>query len=293
MRFSDARIEQFIAEDVPSIDLTTEVLGIAGAVGSMEYFTREGCVLCGAEEAARAARKLGLEVDACRPSGTRLAAGESFLRVEGDAADLHAAWKVCLNLCDSVSAVATKAAQFVGKVHAVNPRCEVLVTRKVFPGAKDLLTKAVMTGGAWPHRMGLSETILIFDNHIKFMGGFDALLEQLPAIRRRCIEKKVFVEATADQAFLLAQAGVDGIQFDKVPAERMAVLVPQLRAIDPHLTLIAAGGVNMANCESYAAAGVDGIATTCLYSAKPVDMSVRMTKVPWRAQNDKGAMSRG
>ena len=38
----------------------------------------------------------------------------------------------------------------------------------------------------------------------------------------------------------------------------------------------AAGGVNLSNAEEYAATGVDGLATTCLHFAKPLDMSVRM-----------------
>ena len=40
--------------------------------------------------------------------------------------------------------------------------------------------------------------------------------------------------------------------------------------------LIAAGGVNLSNAAEYAATGVDGLATTCLHFAKPLDMSVRM-----------------
>ena len=50
----------------------------------------------------------------------------------------------------------------------------------------------------------------------------------------------------------------------------------ELREIDPRLTLIAAGGINPENAAAYAATGVDGLATTAPFSAKPCDMSVRM-----------------
>lgn len=276
LRISDARLDELIAEDVPYIDLTSEVLGTGDAQGSIEYFTREACVLCCTEEVERIMGKLGLEMDWSLPSGTRLEAGQAFLRAHGTAAQLHMAWKVCLNLFDHYSAVATKADAMVRAAHAANPHCEVLATRKSHPGIKDLLTKAVMTGGAYPHRLGLSETVLVFDHHMKFMGGFDAFVEQLPAIRRRCIEKKLFVEAGAHQARVLARAGVDGIQFDKVPPAELSSLVGELRAIDPHLTLIAAGGINPQNAGEYAATGVDGLATTALFTSKPIDMSVRM-----------------
>ena len=50
----------------------------------------------------------------------------------------------------------------------------------------------------------------------------------------------------------------------------------ELREIDPRFTLIAAGGINPENAAAYAATGVDGLATTAPFSAKPCDMSARM-----------------
>lgn len=276
LRLSDARIDGFVSEDIPYIDLTCAVLGIGDEAGEMEYYTREDCVLAGTEVVERIMAKVGLEVAWGKKSGERVRAGESFMVVHGRAADLHAAWKVCLNLFDHLSAVATKTRAMVDAAHSANPRCEVLTTRKSMPGAKDLLTGAVMAGGAFPHRLGLSETVLVFDHHLTFFGGFDAFVEQLPAIKSRCVEKKLFVEADADRACVLARAGVDGIQLDKVPAAELAVLVERLRSIDPRVTLVAAGGINPQNAYAYAATGVDGLATTAPFSAKPLDMSVRM-----------------
>lgn len=277
--FSEARIDYFISEDVPYLDLTSEVLGVADQAGEMEYYTREECVLAGTDVVRRIARNLGCEVVAVRFDGDRIAAGESFMTLRGPASALHQVWKVGLNTFDHLSAVATKTRQMVDAAHEANPRCEILTTRKSMPGAKDLLTAAVRAGGAWPHRLGLSETVLVFDHHIAFLGGFDAFVERLPEVKRRCVEKKLFVEAGEEQARILARAGVDGIQFDKVPVERLASLVEELRAIDPHLTLIAAGGINPGNAAAYAATGVDGLATTAPFSAKPLDMSVRMRPV--------------
>lgn len=277
--FPEARIDYFISEDVPYLDLTSEVLGVADQAGEMEYYTREECVLAGTDVVRRIARNLGCEVVAVRFDGDRIAAGESFMTLRGPASALHQVWKVGLNTFDHLSAVATKTRQMVDAAHEANPRCEILTTRKSMPGAKDLLTAAVRAGGAWPHRLGLSETVLVFDHHIAFLGGFDAFVGRLPEIKRRCVEKKLFVETGEEQARILARAGVDGIQFDKVPVERLASLVEELRAIDPHLTLIAAGGINPGNAAAYAATGVDGLATTAPFSAKPLDMSVRMRPV--------------
>lgn len=276
VRFSDARIDQFIAEDVPYLDLTCEVLGVSDQPGEMEYFTREDCILAGTDVVRRIAMHLGCEVTDSRHDGEAIAAGGILMTLRGSAAALHQVWKVGLNTFDHLSAVATKTRQMVDAAHGANPDCEILTTRKSMPGAKDLLTAAVRAGGAWPHRLGLSETVLVFDHHLEFIGGFDAFLEQLPAIRRRCVEKKLFVEAGEELSLRLAQAGVDGIQFDKVPVERLGALVKRLREINSRLTLVAAGGINLGNAAAYAATGVDGLATTAPFSAKPLDMSVRM-----------------
>lgn len=276
VRVSSAELDRLIAEDVPYIDLTTFVLGIGAAAGAMEYYTREDCVLCGTEEAARIAAKLGCAVLWSKPSGTMLEAGESFMRLEGSAEALHAAWKVCLNLFDHLSAVATKTRSMVQAAHEVAPDCEILTTRKSMPGVKSLLTHAVLAGGAFPHRLGLSETVLVFEQHLAFMGGFEGFLKQLPELRSRVVEKKLLVEATAEQALELARAGVDGVQLDKVPVDAMAPLVAELKAIDPGLTVIAAGGINPQNVAAYAATGVDALVTTAPFTAKPIDMSVRM-----------------
>ena len=314
--FTDARIDHFIIEDLPYIDLTCQVLGLSGASGGMlaaasggtpngvsdekpiaapsgasggasggapsvkpaemEYFTREDCVLAGVAVVRRMMDKLGCEVVSARPDGDRIAAGESFMRVQGSVEQLHAAWKSCLNMFDHLSAVATKTRAMVDAVHAVNPRCEVLTTRKSMPGVKDLLTHAVVVGGAYPHRLGLSETVLVFDHHYEMMGGFDSFVEQLPEVKARCIEKKLFAEVDADRARILAKTCIDGIQLDKIPSDELAPLVKELRAINPHITLIAAGGINPGNAAAYAACGVDGLATTAPFSAKPLDMSIHM-----------------
>ena len=59
---------------------------------------------------------------------------------------------------------------------------------------------------------------------------------------------------------------VDGVQLDKVDVSVMRDLVRELRAIDPRLTIIAAGGIDEANAAAYAATGVDGLATTAPFN---------------------------
>lgn len=278
MYIPDSYLDELIASDIPSgIDLTTHVLGIGAQPGRMEYYTRDAALLCGTEEAARIFGRFGCTVVEALPSGTMLAPGDVFMTVEGPAAGLHMGWKICLNIFEYYCALATKARQMVDAVHAVNPLCEVLSTRKLMPGTKPFDVKALTLGGAFPHRLGLSETVLVFDHHLTFYGGLERFIADLPQLKAKVCEKKLFVESSTEDAVRLVEAGIDGVQLDKVAPEQVAQLVPQLKAINPHVTLIAAGGVNLGNAAEYAATGVDGLATTCLHFAKPLDMSVRMS----------------
>ena len=277
MYIPDSYLDELIASDIPSgIDLTTHVLGIGAQLGRMEYYTRDAALLCGTEEAARIFGRFGCTVVEALPSGSMLAPGDVFMTVEGPAAGLHMGWKICLNIFEYYCALATKARQMVDAVHAVNPLCEVLSTRKLMPGTKPFDVKALTVGGAFPHRLGLSETVLVFEHHLTFYGGLDKFIADVPRLKAKVCEKKLFVEASVEDAARLVEAGVDGVQLDKVPVGEMGPLVVELRRVDPRLTIIAAGGINPQNVAAYAATGVDGLVTTAPFTAKPVDMSVRM-----------------
>ncbi len=276
---SDRMLENLLQEDVPYIDLTTWALGIGEQRGCMEYFTREKIVLCGSEEAARIMQKLGIEVKESMPSGTVLAPGEVFLCAEGFVRDLHMAWKVCQNILDHCSGIATATRALLDEVRQVNPDISILTTRKSFPGTKPLVTKAVMVGGAVPHRLGLSETVLIFRQHMEFLGGVQGLIGALPSIRKKLSEKKVIVEAeTPEEGAAFCQAGADGIQFDKLNVLELADAVKLLREMKPSAVILAAGGIHAQNACGFAKTGIDGIVTTSMFSAKPVDMGVKMSK---------------
>jgi molybdenum transport protein len=268
-----------IKEDVPYFDLTGWMLGIRSQPGSIDCFTREDITCCGTEEVEQIFRRLDVRTEFMRASGERLSAGETLISGLGAAESLHVAWKVSQNILDHCSGIATKTRRMVEAARAVNPRAAILTTRKGFPGTKALSLKSILAGGAFPHRLGLSETILVFRQHMNFIGGFEGLLARIPDMKRGACEKKIIVEAVSlNEALLLCRAGVDGVQFDKLSAPELRRAVEALRPSFPGAALLAAGGINEKNIAEYAATGVDGIVTTSLYSAAPADIGVRIEK---------------
>jgi len=274
---ADETLERILKEDVPHLDLTTWLLDIKSQKGSIRYFSREKMVLCGSEEAERICAKLKLEVVSMIPSGTLIEPDKVFFEAHGEAGGLHMAWKALMGIFEHCSAIATRTRRFVELAKQVNPGISVVTTRKNAPGTKELSIKAILAGGALPHRLGLSETVLIFKQHCAFLGDDDALLNMLPTIKARACEKKIFAEAESISfAIRLCKAGFDGIQFDKVAATELYRYVMELRALNPKIIILAAGGIN--DVSDYAATGVDAIVTTAVYMGKPVDIGCKMER---------------
>ena len=275
--FSSEEIDKLIKEDVPYFDLTCWSLGIKDQPGVISYFTREDAVICGTEEVKQIFDRMNIDLVSFHASGEKVKAGDILMTGKGKASDLHMAWKVCQNILDHCSGIATKTRKMVDTARQINPQISIFTTRKSFPGAKSLSIKSILAGGALPHRLGISETILIFKQHMNFIGGFEGLLEKLPDMKSECCEKRIIIEAGSyEQAAHLCRAGADGIQFDKMPLPDLDQSVKALRSEFPHVILLAAGGVNETNVSDYAKLPIDGVVTTSLYHAKPIDIGVTM-----------------
>jgi molybdenum transport protein len=272
--FQTHEIEAWINEDAPLVDLTGHLLGVEGQIAELTVRTRHTTRLTMIEEAARIFQILGAEVVFQAESGCDVEKGAVILQVVGRADALHRGWKVAMNLLEYLCGVATHTAQMVAEVKAVSD-IPLLVTRKHIPGMKKPMIKAILNGGAHPHRLGLSETILVFENHLNLIGGRKALAEKIPSMQSAACEKKISVECdTLEQAFQSAQAGSDLIQFDKVPVDILQEWVKQLKSQFPALQIVIAGGVNLQNVRDYAQSGVDGIVLSSVYHAKPADLGV-------------------
>ena len=128
-----------------------------------------------------------------------------------------------------------------------------------------------------PHRLGISETILVFAQHTNFMGGLNGFIAQMGQLKQRNPEKKIIAEArTAEEGLQVVKAGVDGVQFDKVDNQLLAAVVKQIRSVNAAVTILASGGINADNVGQVARTGVDVIVTSAMYHGRPADYGVRI-----------------
>lgn len=272
-QLSEARLDILLDQDAPYGDLTTDLLGIGHLPGRIAFAARDAMMLCGSEEAAGMLRRSGATVEDALPSGTALTEGAVFLTAEGAAGALHRAWKMAQTFVEYASGIATRAWRIVEAARAVRPTVVVACTRKNFPGTKDISVKAVQAGGAVMHRLGLSETVLVFPEHRAFLDGEPGLW--LAALKARAPEKKIVVEADSiDEALALARAGADVLQLEKLSPADVAAVAAAMGDLAPGVVIAAAGGVTEANAADYAAAGAAVLVTSAPFFGRPADVKV-------------------
>ncbi|WP_149537341.1 ModD protein [Siccirubricoccus phaeus] len=273
----DARLAALLAEDAPYGDLTTAGLGIGERPGRLAFRARGTMTLACIEEAERLFQLAGCaETRRYAASGAQVEAGGDLLFATGPAAALHRAAKVAQVLVEIASGIASRAHALVQAARSARPGIAVACTRKHLPGAKDIMLRAVTAGGCIAHRLGLSDSLLVFPEHRAFLGRTPPHL-WVAALRAAQPERKVAVEADGiDLALQFAHAGVDTLQLDKLPPEDVAAVARAISGMPRRPLLVATGGVNVANAAAYAAAGADLLVTSFPYAAPPADVAVAM-----------------
>jgi molybdenum transport protein len=205
----DALLLGWLREDAPHGDLSTSGLPLAGRAGQMQFSARQALCVAGSEEAARLLQLAGAQVQLLAASGTALAAGAPLLQAQGPAPALLLGWKVAQTLVEAASGIANATAAIVGALRAAGYTLPLACTRKTFPGTRALAAKAVRAGGGVMHRLGLSETLLVFPEHRVFLSATE-LTAALSALRQSQPEKRLVVEVGNDaDALALARAGAD------------------------------------------------------------------------------------
>ncbi len=273
-------LEELLADDVPYGDLTTQALGIGDAPGELTFAARDAMVVAEVENAAALLELAGCRVTLATKSGTALTSGTQILAATGPATALHRGWKVSQTLVEIWSGVATAVRAIVDAAAAVSPDVVVACTRKNVPGTKSYAIRAVRAGGAVMHRLGLSETVLVFPEHRIFLGA-ESLGDTVRRLRRAAPEKKLVVEvAKIDDGVAAAVAGFDVIQAEKFTPADIAALAERLASAGSRPLIAAAGGINPDNAAAYARAGAGILVTSWPYLARPRDVQVRFAAIP-------------
>lgn len=195
--------------------------------------------------------------------GTYAREGTIIARIDSTARAMLSAERVALNFLGRLSGIATLTHRFVSAVKGTQAR--VCCTRKTTPGFRALEKYAVRAGGGMNHRYGLSDAVLIKDNHIAVAGSVAAAMA---TVRERC-GHMVKIEIEVDTLAQLAEAldhNPDAVLLDNMDVE---MLVNAVKLTSGRALTEASGGVNLDTVRDVAASGVDMISIGALTHSAP------------------------
>jgi nicotinate-nucleotide pyrophosphorylase (carboxylating) len=267
----DRIIENALAEDIHTGDITTLAVMREKREARALMIAKEPMVLAGIEAAARVFHLLDpLILFTPRFSdGNALDTGDIIAEITGDAAALLQGERVALNILQRMCGVATLTARYVAQVKGTKAR--VVDTRKTTPGLRILDKYAVRVGGGINHRTGLYDGVLIKENHITAAGGIGVAVSRARAWIPHTMKIEVETETLAEVAQALA-AGADIIMLDNMDTVTMAEAVAMIAG---RALVEASGGVNLDTIRGIAATGVDIISVGALtHSARAMDISM-------------------
>jgi molybdenum transport protein len=279
-KLNDIELLEYIKEDVPYFDLTTTLQDMSDKQAKMQIFTREDVIVACSEEAARVAELLGCEIHFMLSSKTIAKQGDVLLEFGGSYENVQSAWRSAQLILEYSCKIATYAYEMKQEILSVNPNCELLVTRKHFPFAKRFCIKSIMCGGAMPHRLGLSETVLLFAHHRKVYADNEAFYDALRDIKIKALEKKIVVEPDSfDDAIALMKHGADVLQMDKTNLQILKEITTYRDKYYPHVKILGAGGIDKGNVKEFVTTGIDGVVTSRIYFCGMADIGSRLEMI--------------
>lgn len=267
----DFLIQLAVHEDVGHGDVTTESVVDPETTGRAVVFGREPFVLSGTYAFRQVFRVVDpeVEIQAVHRDGDDVAANEAVFHLRGRLRSLLTAERTALNFVQRLSGIATLTRRMTRALAGTG--CRLLDTRKTTPLWRTLEKAAVRHGGGGNHRFGLSDGILIKDNHIQAAGGIRQAVERARNLGAHTLRVEIEVE-TLDQLEEALEAGADIIMLDNFPIERLREAVARAGG---RCLLEASGGVDLSSVRQIAETGVHLISCGALtHSARSIDISM-------------------
>ncbi|WP_144828900.1 carboxylating nicotinate-nucleotide diphosphorylase [Kocuria rhizophila] len=280
-----------LAEDAPWGDLTSELALPEDAHATATVVSRESGAFAGAEVIRVGFTVLdpAAEVELHVADGDQLDPGTAVATVRGPARAVLTAERTVLNLVQRMSGIATTTARYVAAVEetvaeversnklpaGTITRTRVCDTRKTTPGLRALEKHAVTCGGGHNHRFGLSDAVMLKDNHLAVLtAGGAPLSRALRDLRRKMPHTTCMVVEVdrLDQIEDVLAGGADVVLLDNfAPAD----LVSGVAMIDGRAAVEASGGITLETIGRVAATGVDVISVGALtHSARALDLGL-------------------
>ena len=267
-------VARALAEDLGNGDVTSALLPDVADIAYL--LCKEEAVIAGRPwfDACHRALDPAVVIQWRVNEGDRVPAGTVLATLSGRARALVSAERASLNFLQTLCGTATTTAAYVQAV--AGTRAKILDTRKTLPGLRLAQKYAVRCGGGSNHRIGLFDTVMLKENHIRAAGSLTAAVHAARAAQP-ALPLVVEVESLTQLEEALA-VGCDRILIDDFDADvrRAAVRIAKGR-----IPLEVSGGVSLETLRGIAEDGVDCISIGALTKhVHAIDLSLKLGPVP-------------
>ncbi|OPL13747.1 MAG: nicotinate-nucleotide pyrophosphorylase [delta proteobacterium ML8_D] len=267
-----------LAEDLGHGDITTDAIVPSEIIGSAIIIAKENTVIAGTFLVQEVFRQMDPEIQfkEIREEGSEVSSGDIVMGFYGKLAAILQAERVALNFLQRLCGIATLTRDFVRELSDLP--CILVDTRKTTPGMRLLQKYAVRIGGGHNHRHGLSDGLLIKDNHITACGS----IKKSITLARANMPHTLLLEIEVTEIEELKEAieaGADAVLLDNMDPVTLRDAVSLARRLRPDIILEASGGINLKNIREIAKTGVDIISVGLItHSSGASDLSLRVLK---------------
>lgn len=270
-------VRRAVLEDAGQGDITTESVVGAGTRGIGRIVAKEAGVVAGIPVARYVFEEVDptLRFEALVSDGSPVSVSTPIAIVRGSAASILRGERVALNFLQHLSGIASLTAAFVKAAN--EPNLRIVDTRKTIPGLRALEKYAVRAGGGHNHRFGLSDGVLIKDNHIQAIEVDRPVVAAVRRARKAAHHLlKVEVETrNMNEVEQALEGGADAILLDNMSPDEMRKAV---RLIGGRALVEASGGITLDTIRAVAESGVDIASVGALtHSARALDISLDFT----------------
>ncbi len=265
-----------IKEDIGDGDHTSLACIAKESTGKAQLLVKEEGIIAGVRIAEKIFKEINdtLIVTRFIDDGTTVKQGDIIFEVYGKILSILQAERLVLNIMQRMSGIATQANTYVKKLTGLSTK--ILDTRKTTPGMRMLDKEAARIGGAYNHRIGLFDMILIKDNHIDFAGGIEKAIDKTQEyLRNKNKSLAIEIEARSieDVKKILSIGRVNRILLDNFSIKDTQTAV---KLINGKIETESSGGITLENIRSYAECGVDYISVGAItHQIKSIDLSLK------------------
>lgn len=265
-------VKNALAEDIGRGDLYARVSKPVNAFAKV--IAKSSGIFAGEIYLTELAKQESFELKFLVNDGETFKDGDTLLELRGLSHTLLTIERTLLNILLHASSIATHTNEYVRILEPYGVK--LLDTRKTRPHLRNFEKYATRIGGGINHRMGLDDSLMLKDTHLKTIENLDVFMAE--ARKSIPFTAKIEIECESfDDVVCAMKAGADIVMCDNMAPDELGEIVRFRNEHYPSILLEASGNITLETIEDYAKTGIDAISTgATIHQSHWIDLSMKM-----------------